>query len=615
MRIICCNLLFVFILCQTIGIRAQSLPDTIQLINKHSQKIDLLHQGYVISNEKDLTPESAWQLLTQQQKQPVSSSIGFTKNIFWVGFTLQNLTASPIEEVIEIDNPQLDYVTVYQVLSTGIQHQYTTGDKFLFNKRPVNNRNFLFPIDLAAGETITLIIKIDKRNTTVNLPIYLWNDQEHAKADYQRNLGYGLYFGFVGLCLVYALMAFLFLRKPVYAWYFLWVFGSAFYVFTALGFSFQYLYPFTTDFNSPFRVYLEVANVITFIKFSEHFLNLSVFTPRIRKILQYFLLTFFTLIALSAIAYDFFESNSVWVLPVLNALMLGSGLLVILSAILSFPKQKLIVTYYFIAFGMLMIGFGMVTIGEFGWIAVEKFPVNPVMVGSGIEIFIFSMALSYQIRKLYDERNQLSLKLAEQQKAMLKSYIEGVERERVRIGRELHDDIGSRLSSIKRFMLKHNEEDDFAQLQLDQLCEDVRTMSHQLAPQALHLAGLKKMIYELGYHTERTTSLKVDVQFYDFPDELPEEISSQLYRIVQEAINNVLKHAEAQNIDIQFFGYPEELVITLDDDGKGISENSKDGIGIQNMKARTQSLNGSFEISSKANKGTSLLFRIPLQSL
>jgi signal transduction histidine kinase len=129
------------------------------------------------------------------------------------------------------------------------------------------------------------------------------------------------------------------------------------------------------------------------------------------------------------------------------------------------------------------------------------------------------------------------------------------------------------------------------------------------------MAGLKKMIYELGYQTEQIGSLKVDIQFYDFPDQLPVEVSAQLYRIVQEAINNVQKHADAQNIDMQFFGYPEELIITIDDDGKGISATSKDGIGIQNMKARAEGLNGSFEISSKANKGTSLLFRIPLHPL
>jgi len=608
------NLIHIILFCWSSSAIAASLPDTIIVKENLHDRIDLFHTGFMVSSETDIEPTHIWQQLSQQSRQALSSSIGFSKNIFWIGFSVKNSTKNDLDEIIEIDNPQLDYVTIYRVLPDSIQSVLISGDKLPFHNRVVLHRNYLLPFHLIPGETATFILKLDKRNSTVFLPTYLWSAQKYDEMDYQRNLGYGLYFGFSGLCLIYALMAFIFIRKEIYIWYFLLVLASATYLFTALGFTFQYIYPFSADFNSVFRVYLEVVSSIILLKFAEHFLNIKIHTPRIKKALHYLLLTFITLIALSVVAYDFLNTNSVWILPVLNSLMLLGGVLIILSAILSYPQQNQIVAFFFTAFGVLMLGYGLVTLGEFGWVRLEKFPVNPVLIGSGVESFIFSIALSYQIKKLYDERNDLSLKLAEQQKIMLKSYIEGVERERVRIGRELHDDIGSRLSSIKRFMAKNNEED-FAQLQLDKLCEDVRTMSHQLAPPALHIAGFKKMIYELGYQTEQSGSLKVDIQFYDFPDRLPDEISAQLYRIVQEAINNVQKHADAQNIDMQFFGYTEELIVTIDDDGKGFSSNSKDGIGIQNMKARTEGLNGSLEISSKANKGTSLLFQIPLHSL
>jgi signal transduction histidine kinase len=615
MRITWCKLFLFLFLGVFSEVLAESLPDTIILTNQSFDKIELSQAGYVVNSPEENDPFVVWKTMLPKGGKLVSSAIGFSRDIFWIGFTAKNVSPNVISCMIEIDNPQIDYVDIYSLRQDSLEHVLSSGDKIPFYQRAIAHRNFLVPFLLSPGETKSFMIKLDKRNSTVVLPVYLWNAQQHAETDYKRNLGYGLYFGFIGLCLLYALMAFFFLRKSIYIWYFLLVTATAIYLLTALGFSFQYGYPTSTDFNSKFRVYLEVVSSIILLQFSERFLKISVYAPFIQKALRYLLIIFVALIVSSFVAYDFFSRYSLWVLPALNSLMLLSGLLIILAAILSYPKQKLTVIFFFTAFGMLLAGYGSMALSEFGIINVEKFPFNPVMIGSSIEIFIFSLALSYQIKKLYDERNLLSLRLADQQKAMLKSYIEGVERERVRIGRELHDDIGSRLSSLKRFISKHDEGDGFLHTQLDKLNDDIRTMSHQLAPQALQMAGLKKLLYELGYQTEQATSLKVDIQFYDFPDQLPEEMSTQLYRIAQEAINNVVKHAQASHIDLQFFGYADELVITIDDDGSGISAIKNEGIGIQNMKARVSSMNGTFEMSSKPGRGTSLLVKIPLITL
>lgn len=104
----------------------------------------------------------------------------------------------------------------------------------------------------------------------------------------------------------------------------------------------------------------------------------------------------------------------------------------------------------------------------------------------------------------------------------------------------------------------------------------------------------------------------MNLQQYDFPENLDSEIKAELVRIVQEALNNIIKHARAKHTDIQLFKHDNELVITIEDDGQGFNEQQlPGGIGLANMRARAESLDGKLEISSKPGEGTSLLITIP----
>jgi signal transduction histidine kinase len=586
-----------------------SSVDTIKLQPSFA-KIDIIESGVALSSSSDWSPTQAWREL---QKEPVGAAhvyVGFTDDIWWVGFTAQNLAAQELETVLVVDNPQIDWLSVFEIGATGQAKTISeTGDGFLFSQRVINNRNFLFPITLNPGETKTIVLKLDKRNSSIALPVFLWNETDLNERIYAENIGFGLFFGFLLLCFLYAVLVFAFLRKAVYGWYALWIVGTGLYLSTALGFSFQYLYPNVVGFNSYFRIYLEVALFLFLVKFTQAFLDLSRYEPRLHRGLNYILYFFGSLVFLSALALDFFTRNGVWIIPIVNATLIGGGLLIFLGAIKTFTRQRVTVVFYFAAFGFLMISYMAVNLSEFGVVSLQEIPVNPVLIGSSLEIFIFSIALTYQMKNIYEERNRLSISLARQQKDLLKAYVEGVEKERERISRELHDDIGSRLGSLKRFFSAPND-NQVIQNQIDILCEDVRTMSHQLSPAALKIAGLRQMILDLAMETEESASVQVNVQFYDLPDVLPDEISHHLYRIVQESISNVVKHAQATEVDIQFFNHHGELVITLDDNGKGFDPRKiSRGIGLKNIKARVESLNGSFELSSNAGQGTSILIK------
>jgi signal transduction histidine kinase len=586
--------------------------DTLFLHTEVDRKINLLPALRVFSTPQYLSPEKALEQIQVQGKTLPEASVGFTRDTYWATLTLKNSSTSHLSSIIEINSPQIDCLQVYTYSALKIIPWALTGDKFPFHQRLIPHRNFAFPMVLAPGESKSLLLKIEKRNSSLSFPIYLWNQTAFHQNDYTENIGYGLYFGLILLCALYSILTFGFLRNSIYFWYFVWITSSGVFVFTALGFSHQFLYPSANDFNSIFRVIIQVINLIAFLKFSQKFLRMERFTPKTDSVLHY---TILFLVAL-AIPVPFkpplyFEYSHI-LLPFLNWLMLFTLGTIIYSIIVSFNHQKIIIYYYIGAFAALIIGIFCVVAIEFGVISAERFPVDPFLIGSSLEYLIFAVGLTYQIKKVYDERNNLSFRFAQQQKELLKAYVDGVERERERISRELHDDIGSRLSTLNRFVTSGNTGGNSKlQEQIEILCEDVRSMSHELAPPALKITGLKSKVFELARELKDQRDIQVDIQFYDFPENLSDEVTMHLYRILQEAFNNISKHAEATLVDLQFFGHEDELVITIEDNGRGFSETASSGIGLQNMKARSASIHGILEINSQPGRGTQLLLRIP----
>lgn len=594
---------------------ANAQPSDTLLHSRLSAKVDLFALGTITHTHISTLPLDAWRELSLLPRKTFNSStIGFTTDIYWLGFILRNDSQETQQRMLSMENPQIDFLTLYRFHTPdSVSIEAEGGDKVSFYSRPLPNRNFIFLLTLKPGEVASFLLRVDKHDSALSMPVFLWDPQDYAAKDYKDNLGFGLFFGMSLLCAIYALMVFIFLRSTLYLWYFLWIVFSFLYMFTALGFSFQYLYPALSSVNSYFRVYLEVVGCMIFAKFAQQFLNIQQYFPAIHKWVNYILLFLLSLIVVSPVAIGFFSQISTLLLPIINTIFVISGLLIFYAAFGSLSKQASTSIFFFLAFGSLAAGVGLVIFAEFGWVSESSFVLNPIMVGSMVELFIFSIGLTYQIRNVYNERNQLSLSIAKQQKALLKAYVEGTEKERERISRELHDDIGSRLGSLKRFINNHQLQTESLEQQIDILCHDVRTMSHQLAPPSMRITGFRQLIQKHLEETIRDGQLHIDLQFYDVPENLSSETTHQLFRIVQEAVANVLKHAEASVLDLQFFVHDQELVMTIEDNGKGFDiQHASQGIGLQNMKARTESLTGTLDVSSQLGKGTSIMIKIPL---
>ncbi len=211
--------------------------------------------------------------------------------------------------------------------------------------------------------------------------------------------------------------------------------------------------------------------------------------------------------------------------------------------------------------------------------------------------------------------------LQTQELKMINAALEGQEVERRRIAKDLHDRLGSLLTTIKWRMDDWLEEKNDAadpNLQqtnklLDEAYLEVRRVAHDMNSGVLAKFGLLPALKELRDTLTKNSSLEVEVVSYGMQRRLDSTYEILIYRMIQELVSNILKHAEARQVSIQVQRIEEQVQITVEDNGRGFDKDKvKTGMGLRNIEARVQGLNGSWEIDSGRGGGTSIFIDLPL---
>ena len=226
--------------------------------------------------------------------------------------------------------------------------------------------------------------------------------------------------------------------------------------------------------------------------------------------------------------------------------------------------------------------------------------------------------LSFQQEE--NAKHKISEMMKDHKLSVIERYQEGQDEERSRLAREIHDGIGSDLAGIK-IAFEHYVENHQDQSQSNRIakaisnaCVDVRSLSHQLHPLSFSKIGFTSFLND--FIDQITTKAPIEIQTFFFPeekiDQLPELLLADAYRIVQELINNILKHAEATHADVQLTKHEDHLNIVINDNGKGFKKNKKQGIGLRNIKERLHKVEGNLDIDSCPGNGTSITINIPI---
>lgn len=205
----------------------------------------------------------------------------------------------------------------------------------------------------------------------------------------------------------------------------------------------------------------------------------------------------------------------------------------------------------------------------------------------------------------------------------MQSMIDGQESERERIAQDLHDSLGGLLSTIKlRFdKLVHEQkitgQESYTKLYdlIDTACDEVRNISNDLKPGSLEKLGLIEAIRDLLNRYIHEHGPNIIFQYFGFekPGTIDSNIALNIYRVIQELVNNSIKHADCKEIFVQLSKSSYEMTISVEDDGKGFdAETVKRGMGLENIRSRINYLKGEFNIESSDNQGTLFLVQIPI---
>jgi PAS domain S-box-containing protein len=217
-------------------------------------------------------------------------------------------------------------------------------------------------------------------------------------------------------------------------------------------------------------------------------------------------------------------------------------------------------------------------------------------------------------------------KQAEEALSMVsRRLIEAQEQERTTIARELHDDINQRIALVA--MGLHALKQDGAASakvkrgikevvdQLVQLGRDVQALSHRLHSSTLEQLGLKKAAVSLCRELSNRHHLKIQFQSEGVPEELPKELALCLFRVLQEALQNAIKHSGSTDFHVSLTGDTDNIHLTVRDSGKGFDIRNPfkgEGIGLASMKERLKSVNGKLSIQTGPGRGTGISARVPL---
>jgi len=148
---------------------------------------------------------------------------------------------------------------------------------------------------------------------------------------------------------------------------------------------------------------------------------------------------------------------------------------------------------------------------------------------------------------------------------------------------------------------------------VDESCKEVRAISHQMAPNVLLKAGLTSAVRDFIDNID-SRKLKVNLSTFGLQHRLDHNIEIVLYRVIQESVNNVIKHANANTLDIQLAKDEEGINAMIEDNGTGFDSSQLDkfdGIGLKNISTRVAYLRGTVDFSSRLGKGTLVAIFIP----
>jgi len=362
-----------------------------------------------------LKPDARHAWFTSNETVP---SFGYANKVFWFRVKVLNEHESKAEWLLNIDYPMHDFVDVYYVNHNQIIKAYHVGDRLPHSHRPIDHRNFVFPVMIPVDSALDIYIRLESEGT-IKMPLYLWEEARFIKTDQQFMLGQGIYVGAMAVMFFYNLFLFFLVRNRAYLMYILYIFfqGSAFAI--SRGFGFQYIWPNWTTWNQMSVVFF-LGGTITFaMLFSIYFLESRRYTPR-----YYYAMSMGACYGLAVMLGSFALEYKYMVKIGMYGLLLAMALNLV-AGILAWRQGAHVARFYTLAWITVISGLVFLALNYTGLVPSNFFTEHAAQIGSAIEVVLLSMAFgsfyNEERKEKYKAQSQLLEKMREAYKAQAAS--------------------------------------------------------------------------------------------------------------------------------------------------------------------------------------------------
>ncbi|MBU3662964.1 MAG: hypothetical protein FGM41_07175 [Bacteroidetes bacterium] len=571
------------------------------------------------------------------------------QNEFLIKYEFTHHANTPKTYFLEVENTLIDKIYFYHIAENKLIKTDESGDEIPFYKRKTPFRNPLFEVAVYEKGKHIILLKVIADGRRLNFPLRLIEANSFVSIAEKKDLLFGLYLGVLFiLCFLSA--------------YFGYIIGDSVFYFFALyigflsinqsilsGISFQYWWPNQSELSNKSAPVTIVLAIIFGLIFAKSFFKNEGYNKYVIRGLNIFLALNILLLSMILQSGEVFNFS---VFLMYNFIIIFYVMLCILGIYYLFKNVR-ISRFYFLGFLLATAIISFMT-----YLTNKREPEFVFTNNLVIYLLLFKciilflalidrfrvykndkeLAQSQLIQKLEEINTlkenlndelvrQIETKTQELEKKQTELYwsiLTGEERERKRIAKELHDGLGAQLSAIKL----HAQSEDYENVllmnktknhhqnlikQIDEACLEVRSISHDLLPPGLINSGIIESINRFVHQLKENSDIDLKFIHQINKEAFTKDLEVQIFRIIQELLNNIIKHANAQSAAIQIIQNNSRLLIIAEDDGTGfdLEENHK-GLGINNIKNRIASLNGSIVFDTQKNNGTTVIIEITL---
>lgn len=538
----------------------------------------------------------------------------------WVRVTLPPLGNE--EFVLSVGSAMPDEVDFYvpQPGSINPLHE-SAGYELPFSSRSIKTAVIAFPLPehLAreGGELYLRIVNPSK----LDIPFEVWSRNDFLLSETRRDAPMFMFYGVILAMLIYNLFVYFSIRDVGFLYYIAFISALTLDQMNISGMGARLFWPEMSGYSNLMLLTVITVAICAGNRFFQHYLQTQDTAPWAHRILNTT-----TVLAPASLVSSALIHPAI-ILALLVAMATVNLTTVLVATIRSFRRGVIMAKY--LLFSFIGLGPGLVLAILFYYSLVPGGALlNYVMeISIGLDALLFSIALSLRVKMLYAEKTAAEQQLFKVQRGFSQRLIEMQDAERKRIASALHDSIGQSLlviqNRLKRLLSGREDNADNLQDKLTSIrqdsseaIEEVRRVAHGLHPHQLEHLGLKAAVERICEQACGAAGIGYQCDVEADKTQIEPQRAIHIYRIIQEALNNIVKHARARNCRIGLEIGSDQAQLEIRDDGKGIMDFNlrsalPESFGLQSINERVNLLGGRWDMRSEQGEGTLITISFP----